>query len=315
MPDPAKNHFAGLTEHTRIIPLDFLALIEVTGEDAQEFLQGQLSNDLDAIGAGEKSCQLNAYCNPKGRVLALIRLVKCAAGFQMIVPAELADNLVRRLTMYVLRAKVKIARKPEIPLLGRIGPPDSDDRGNGIQPIPLAGALPRQILLGAAAAEAWRDAGEVAVEANGDAWRLADILSGIPQVYAQTVEAFIPQMINLDLVDGLSFTKGCYPGQEIVARLRYLGKVKQRMLVGTVGGAVAEVGSLAPGDPIHDAQRGDQKVGMVVDAVKTGDDHYTFSTTAPPALIEHGELRVGSATGAPLTRIPLPYPAPTGQSA
>ena len=307
-----------LSNRTIAVDLDFLALIEVTGDDAQSFLQGQFSNDIAAIGAGEnrvRPCQLNAYCNPKGRMLALIKLVRCAAGFWLIVPAGLADNFIKRLKMYVLRAKVGIALKPEIALLGRMGdPPGGDDAGdingdinNGIERVTIDGIVPRQILLGEKSAmDGLRTDGHEAAP-DGRLWRLIDILSGIPQIYPQTVETFIPQMLNLDLVDGLSFTKGCYPGQEIVARLRYLGKVKQRMLAASVRG----VESLVPGDPIYAQQRGEQKAGVVVDAVETGDGEYTFSATAPANLIVQGELRVGNPAGAALTRIPLPYPAPT----
>ena len=308
-----------LSNRTIAVDLDFLALIEVTGDDAQSFLQGQFSNDIAAIGAGEnrvRPCQLNAYCNPKGRMLALIKLVRCAAGFWLIVPARLADNFIKRLKMYVLRAKVGIALKPEIALLGRMGDlpggddadtGDTGDINNGIERVTIDGIVPRQILLGEKPAmDGLRTDGHEAAP-DGRLWRLIDILSGIPQIYPQTVETFIPQMLNLDLVDGLSFTKGCYPGQEIVARLRYLGKVKQRMLAASVRG----VESLAPGDPIYARERAEQKAGVVVDAVETGDDEYTFSTTAPANLIEHGELRVGDPAGAALTRIPLPYPAPT----
>ena len=322
MPNPVKTGPAALTARPTLVPLTSLALIEVSGADAQPFLQGQLSNDIDAIGAGEarvRPCQLNAYCNPKGRMLALIRLARWAGGFRMMVSAGLADGLVKRLKMYVLRARVEIALKPEIVMLGRIGmgadddaPTGAgDDAGDAIERLTLDGIVPRQILLGEkqamdAFADTFVDAGGHNAETNDDLWRLTDILSGIPQVYPQTVEVFIPQMLNLDLVGGLSFTKGCYPGQEIVARLRYLGKVKQRMLAGTVSG----VKNLGPGDPIHTEQRPEQKAGVVVDAVETGNGEYTFSATAPATMIEHGTLRTGSASGPALSRIALPYQAP-----
>lgn len=323
-----KTSLNELTDRTIAVDLNFLVLIEVTGDDAQSFLQGQFSNDIAAIGrradkpeAGKhdpnqtRRCQLNAYCNPKGRVLALIKLVRHTGGFWLIVPAGLADNFVNRLKMYVLRAKVDIEMKPEVALLGRMGridPLGGDDAGagNGIERVTLDGLVPRQILLGEKPAmdEIARAGGHESAP-DDRLWRLIDVLSGIPQIYPQTVEAFIPQTINLDLVDGLSFTKGCYPGQEIVARLRYRGKVKQRMLAASVRG----VESLVPGDPVYAQQRADQKSGVVVDAVETGDGEYTFSATVPANMFEHGALRVGSASGAELTRIPLPYPAPTEQ--
>ena len=321
MINPAKTahaDLADLTNTTVVARLNSLALIEVTGEDAQSFLQGQLSNDVDAIAAIEHGsrrawpCQLNAYCNPKGRVLALIRLVRHATGFWMLVPAGLADGLIKRLKMYVLRARVDIAMKPQTVLLGLMGGEAGEaDDDDSIERVSIDGVVHRQILVGE------KQAMDDFVQTSGyearnddDLWRLTDILSGIPQVYPQTIEAFIPQMINLELVDGLSFTKGCFPGQEIVARLRYRGKVKQRMLAATV----SESADIAPGDPIYLHQRADQKAGVVVDAVQTGTGEYTLSAIAPATMPEAETLRVGSATGAELHRIPLPYPAPTEQS-
>ena len=286
--------------------LTSLALIEVSGDEAESFLQGQFSNDVAMIG--QMDCQLNAYCNPKGRVLALVRLVRRDGGFGMIVPADVAQQLLTRLKMFVLRAKVNIDLRPETALLGLVNSNDSDigtgDAGNGITRAAVNGVLPRQILMGEKQAiHSFLQASDHDHRRNDNLWRLLDILSGIPQVYPTTVEEFIPQMINLDLVGGLSFTKGCYPGQEIVARLRYLGKLKQRMLAGTVEG----VENLAPGDPIYSPQRPDQKAGLVVDAVETGGGQYTFSATAPSNSIEEGALLVGSASAPALARIALPY--------
>lgn len=303
------------------VELASLALIEVRGGDAESFLQGQFSSDVAALGdeldeTGARRCQLNAYCNPKGRALALIKLIRCAAGFWMIVPTALADGLVNRLEMFVLRADVDIALRPKFSLLGWI-PGDEknddltgdmiDEPGDRIERVAVGGVRPRQILIGEKSA-----LDSVSRAHDDDVWRLLDIHSGIPQIYPQTAGAFIPQTINLDLIDGLSFTKGCYPGQEIIARLRYRGKVKQRMIAGIAHG----LARLAPGDPVY-TQRGAQKAGLVVDAVQTGEREYTFSATAPVDHPEHETLLVGpasaesdeSAAQAPVTRLPLPYAA------
>ena len=319
MTNPAQTLIKNLTSNTTLTPLDSLTLIEVTGDDAQAFLQGQFSNDVDALGDRHdaKRCQLNAYCNPKGRVLAVVRLVRHAGGFWMIVPADLADNLSNRLKMFVLRAKVAIAPKPQVALRGLI----NADAGNGggddnITRVPIAGIVPRQILIGEQpAVDAFARAHTADTQPDDARWRLIDILSGIPQIYPPTVEAFIPQMLNLDLIDGLSFTKGCYPGQEIVARLRYRGQVKQRMLAATAQG----IANLAPGDPVYSTQRADQKVGQIVDAVKTGHDQYTFTATAPPATAPPATtpaqpLLPGSPSSPPLTPIALPYSVAVEQS-
>lgn len=308
--NPTESALGHLAGGVIAAALDSHALIEVTGDDARDFLQGQFSNDLSEVGDASdpaRRCQLNAYCNPKGRVLAVIRLVRCDGGWWMIVPAGLAEPLISRLKMFVLRARVEIAPKPQTALLGLINDAQCAG-GRGLERVPVRGVVPRHIMIGEPpAVDAFMRANALEGASGDDRWRLADILSGIPQVYAQTAEQFIPQMINLDRVGGLSFTKGCYPGQEIVARLRYRGRVKQRMLAGVAGG----LAGLAAGDPVHSDQRPGQKVGLVVDAVPTDRSRgeYAFSATAPVQLGDGETLRVGPAPGAALTRIALPYEA------
>lgn len=313
MMNPIESAPGNLAGGVTAAALDSLALIEVTGDDARDFLQGQFSNDLSEVGDADnpaQRCQLNAYCNPKGRALAVIRLVRHDGGWWMMVPAELADPLIRRLKMFVLRARVEITPKPQTALLGLINGAQCTG-GRGLERVPVRGVVPRHIMIGEPqAVDAFMRANALEAAPGDEPWRLADILSGIPQVYAQTVEQFIPQMINLDRVGGLSFTKGCYPGQEIVARLRYRGRVKQRLLAGVARG----LAGLAPGDPVYCEQRAGQdprKAGQVVDAVPTDRSRgeYTFSATAPVQLDDGETLRVGPAPGAALTRIALPYEA------
>lgn len=288
-----------------VCALDSLAVVTVGGEEAQAFLQGQFSNDVDALVAataaasGVLPSQLNAYCNPKGRALAVIRLVRAGDAFWLIVPADVAEKLAMRLRMFVLRAKVEIALRPELALAGVAAAATAAVDYPGVMRI----AMPqpndaREIWMGEKAAMA-----SVLRAADGDgAWRLADIRAGLPQVYAATMEAFIPQMLNLDLVGGLSFSKGCYPGQEIIARLRHRGKVKQRLAAGTVRVAVATPG---PGDAVVDGAG--KKAGMVVDAVATGDDEWALSFTAPVGEYTGLRLGGGDGSGAEIMPFALPY--------
>ncbi len=324
---PANVHISrdDIANRTITTPLNSLAVIEVSGADAQAFLQGQFSNDVSAHVENSSMhpphpphplptqlpAQLNAYCNPKGRALALIQLVFHADQFLLFVPNKLAAQLVMRLKMFVMRDAVNIEIKP-MALLGVINGDGGDDNNNSIIPdhiqrIKIDGVVPRQILLGNqeelnAIACAYQ---ETQTQSDDAPWRLVDILSGIPQIYPQTVELFIPQMINLELIGGISFTKGCYPGQEIIARLRYLGKVKQRMFIGTV----TDLENINPGTPIH-LTNTEQKSGVIVDASRTGAHEYTISLTAPAGLLESEELRVGSPTEAVVTQIELPYLIP-----
>jgi len=310
--DPTESMLGNLAGGVIATALDSHALIQVTGDDAHAFLQGQFSNDLNDLNetgdaANPVQCQLNAYCNPKGRVLAVMRLVRYDGGWGMIVPAGLADQLVSRLKMFVLRARVEIAPRPQTALLGLINGAQCAG-GRGLERVPVGGVVPRHMMIGEPqAVDSFMRANALEAAPGDGPWRLADILSGIPQVYAQTAVQFIPQMINLDRVGGLSFTKGCYPGQEIVARLRYRGRVKQRMSAGVARGLAA----LAPGDPVHSDQHAGQKVGLVVDAVPTDRSRgeYAFSATAPVQLSDGETLRVGPVPGAAWTRIALPYEA------
>ncbi|MDA8015116.1 MAG: hypothetical protein MPK09_05845 [Gammaproteobacteria bacterium] len=266
----------------RMVALDSLALIEVGGEDAREFLQAQLGGDVGA--AQPERAQLNAYCNPKGRVIAALRLIPRAEGFWLVAPAELADKLILRLKMFVLRAKVEIARS-QSPLFGAINCNGED----GISHAELDGdtAVSRKFLLGAPA--------EKPAEKTDAFWRLADILAGLPQVYAPTAEQFLPQAINLDLTGGVSFTKGCFPGQEIVARLRHRGKVKQRMFALFLPDAPPP----APGAPLL-AEDSEQKIGQVVDAVAC--DGGSIAGAVLPATAPDGAKNSA--------RIKLPYEIP-----
>lgn len=284
-----------------VVALDSLSVIEVTGDDAQEFLQGQFSNDIDTVAPG--GCQLSAYCNPKGRALAVVRVLRFGDGWWLLAPAALADSLCRRLRLFVLRAKVNIDMRPlaRRGFIGAPGPPDSALENDATVCAQVAGIVPRQLIIGEAAA---MESFDTAPTASDDMWRLVDILSGLPQVYPVTAEEFIPQFINLDRVGGLSFTKGCYPGQEIIARLRHRGRVKQRMVAAHATG----VETLAPGDAVYagGTADSDKKIGAVVDAVciNAARGEHVFNCTAPSPLGDEVVLSIGP--GATVTRIAPP---------
>ncbi len=298
-------------EHA-VFELNALEVIDARGAEAEAFLQGQLSNDVAATDPSE--AQLNAYCNPQGRAVAVLRLIRHGRGFWLIVPLGMAQPLLTRLKMFVLRAKVSLELALDIAQLGVVG--GAELRGelpSDIHCASVAGsAAKRQILLGARKNIDLVERNLVhkrgaAPAADGiERWRCLDILSGIPQVYRPTAAAFIPQMINLDAVDGVSFSKGCYPGQEIIARLRHLGKPKKRLVLGRVRNML----SLQPGDEIYASASADTKAGVVVDAVRTAVGEYTLSATAPTTHVQHGDLLVASgaeATRMPLQRIDRPY--------
>jgi folate-binding protein YgfZ len=285
-----------------LVDLSPIKLIRVTGEDAFSFLQAQFSNDLGMLE--NEHCQLHAYCNPKGRILAVIRIVRNQEGYWIIVPEDIADGLVKRLKMYVLRAKVQIQQETEYVPFGSVGPPVKLDCA--VFRFRLDSVTPRMIIIIESGDIVGFSEQDSMAICHFDLWRWMDIQSGIPQVYATTTETFIPQTVNLELVDAINFRKGCFPGQEIVARLKYLGKPKQRLIIASIETST----EIKAGDEIYTLDKPGQKSGLVVDAVQTGASRFEISAMVPAGMVESGELRLGSADGQVLQRIEMPYEIP-----
>jgi folate-binding protein YgfZ len=210
--------------------LAHLGILRFTGADALSFLQGQVSNDTQPLSAGTPV--LAAYSTPQGRVLALIYLLPHSSGVIAILPREILLPTMERMRKYILRAKVRIEDAADLVVAGQFGAAWTaasryvEDDGVGMAPV--GHDENRHWIIGhpekiAGATDA------AAAKRFEAAWRLADIRAGLPQVYAATSEAFVAQMLNLDLLDGISFSKGCYTGQEIIARTQHLGRIKRRL--------------------------------------------------------------------------------------
>jgi folate-binding protein YgfZ len=227
--------------------LAHLGLIRFAGPDAITFLQGQVSNDTRRLAEGRSV--LAAYSSPQGRVLAVLTLLPHSSGVLAVLPRELIAPTLERLRKFVLRAKVKLEDvSDELWVVGEHAPsaelaaPRLAAAGLDV-PAETRGYAERDGI-GIARVDAsryWvvgtpqqiRDRGLAggiapAQQIEHD-WRLGDIRAGLPQVYAATSEVFVAQMLNLDLIDGISFTKGCYTGQEIIARTQHLGRIKRRL--------------------------------------------------------------------------------------
>ncbi|WP_069470213.1 CAF17-like 4Fe-4S cluster assembly/insertion protein YgfZ [Candidatus Marithrix sp. Canyon 246] len=199
-----------------ITKLESFAVIKVSGNDAETFLQGQFTNDVRQVTAEQS--QLSAWCSSKGRIIVNFRLFMRDNAYYIILPDDSIAFMLKRLQMYVLRADVKLEDvSDKLSCLAVVG--DAPENNFAVLQVETGRYL-------------------VVVEADVDTydvdtgkWELLNILAGLPQIVAATAEAFVPQMVNFNAIGGVSFKKGCYTGQEVVARMHYLGTVKRRMFL------------------------------------------------------------------------------------
>lgn len=231
---------------TVAVPLLHLGLIEARGPDVDAFLQGQLSNDVRKLRA--EPGQLSSFNSPKGRLLAVLHLIRTPASILLELPHEILEPVLKRLRMFVLRSKVTLAAADDRVLLGVAGPDAAAvlaEAGLAVPTTPLGcastgeacvmrrlGTRPRYTVM-IAAAEAgalWARLTARALPVGTAAWQLLDIEAGVPTVHAATQDRFVAQMCNLDTLGGISFDKGCYTGQEVIARVHYRGAVKRHMI-------------------------------------------------------------------------------------
>lgn len=287
------------------------ALIEFSGADAAAFLQGQLSCDVAALEPGQAG--YGSYSTPKGRMLASFLLWRTTDAFCMQLPAPLAEATRKRLAMYVLRSKVRIA-EPALVLSGIVGRAAAAAAwGPALPAADLRLAAVEAGLLLRLDAERYEfispapPAGLPAPEGRPVDWDLLEIRAGIPWVLPGTREQFVPQYANLDLIGGISYSKGCYPGQEIVARTHYLGRLKQRMYRAVLEGADAP----APGDALYSGAYGDQASGMVVNAAPAPGGGHELLVVAHIESAAQNDLRWGAPDGPRLQLETLPYEVKT----
>ncbi len=255
--------------------LSDLGLIRVSGEDARDFLQGQLTNDINLVD--ESTGQLSALCNPKGRMFASLGIFQRGGDIYLQLPVERLDAILRRLRMFVLRSRVVLDdATDELVAIGLSGDcihelisqvPEQamqQVKLDELSVLRMPGELPRVQLVGPvdSVMAFWKQLAPVATLVNRDFWALQNIREGLPNVYNSTAEAFIPQTLNLQLLNAVNFKKGCYTGQEIIARMKYLGQLKRRMYL-----AHFDTEALpAPGDSLYSASsKSGQGAGQIVD--------------------------------------------------
>lgn len=227
---PATGNIVG----NSICPLTHLVVLTVTGKDAAKLLQGQITCNINDINVAKSS--LAAMCNPKGRAIATFLLVKKADTFLLVLPVELLETVKKRLQMYVLRSDVKITDVPDKYCLlglweqGKPAEPFLTEDQQDIVSVNFPASTRRKLLI-MDVDNAMRCCSQDFRKTGPEEWRYLDIISGIPWLTTETSEEFIPQMLNLDKLGGISLNKGCYTGQEIVARTHYLGKAKREMFL------------------------------------------------------------------------------------
>lgn len=290
------------TRFVTTIVLPQYALLRFSGPDAQTFLHGQLTCDMLALHNGNST--YGGYCTPKGRLLATFLLWASADGYTMILPSTLAEPIRKRLAMYVLRAKVKVEDiTSEHACVGVFGA----DAAQQFVAVPehLHGVLVRDgvtvIQLPPGRYLAVMPRAQANMAHDDDAWTGLDIAAGIPFITPAIQEEFVPQMVNLDLIGGLSYTKGCYPGQEIVARTHYLGKLKQRMFRASM------TTPAVPGDKLYCAELGEQSGGMIVTGARAADGRCEVLAVMQTAHAQSAAWHLGSLQGPLLELLPLPY--------
>jgi len=314
--EPGGDHDCALND------LSHFGLIRAEGEDAESFLQGQLTNDMRLVT--ESHSNLAGWCSAKGRMLANFRCFRRGDAFYLQTPAENLATVIKRLGMYVLRSKVSLSDASDdlmrMGLTGQCAEPvlealfdslpaavNEVAQQGGLTLIRLPGEPPRFELLGPAEAliEVWQTAESQADRRSDDFWALQEIRAGVPVVYPDTSEAFVPQMANMQLVDGVSFKKGCYTGQEVVARMQYLGKLKRRMYLAHVDSDTPP----RPGDELYSpGSTSGQGTGKVVDA-RPADGGYDLLAVIETASAEADEVCLGE-NGPRLRLQALPYPFP-----
>jgi folate-binding protein YgfZ len=317
MPDAADR--AAYAAGPVLARLGDLAVLAVEGADALAFLQGQTTMDVAALAPD--SWQLGGYCTPKGRLLAIFQAWRQGGDLRLLLPAGIAPGIARRLSMFVLRAKVKIRdASADWTALGLLGagsaaalsaagmdPPQLPgsssllDGGERIVRLPGGASCPeRFLLLVRAEREAqWHELLAALPPVGSPLWWWSQIDAAVPSVFPDTQELFVPQAVNLEVLGGVNFRKGCYPGQEIVARSQYLGKLRRRMFLAHA----AELGEGA--DVYQDGAA--EPVGRIVMAAGAPEGGWDLLFECPTDKAERGGLHAGSA-GAPALQLrALPY--------
>jgi tRNA-modifying protein YgfZ len=295
--------------------------LRVSGEDALSFLQNLLSNDISEVS--NTRAQLSSLNTAKGRMLVTMLIWREGGDYLLQLPRMLCEPIRKKLSMYVLRAKVKVTdASDEIISLGLSGekaqeilraqfgelpqlPFGCTNSAQG-SAINIGGSRWLLNTSAAHAAELWSALSRHAQPVGSACWDWLNIRSGIPVILPPTQEQFVAQMVNLELIGGVNFKKGCYPGQEIVARMQYLGKLKRRMFLAHIDSSDTP----QAGDELYSADMEGQASGMIVNAAPAPGGGYDVLASVQTSSRGTHTVHWKSLQGAELQFLPLPYPMP-----
>jgi folate-binding protein YgfZ len=316
--DPAAER-AAAADGTIVADLSQLGVIAFRGEDTASFLQGQLTNDIRALHAD--TAQWNGYCSPKGRLLGNFLMWRQGEDYCLQLSGDILPGVLKRLSMFILRAKVQARDASDETARLVVAGPQAQVAVNAAM-----GAMPDAAMRAATgeagqvirvgddkfvlsiaperAAAVWQILCQSATPVGAPVWDWLRLNAGIPMIVAATQEQFVPQMVNLEAIGGVSFQKGCYPGQEIVARSQYLGKLKRRMFLAHVDAEAA------PGDSLYSADMDGQATGTVVNAAPAPSGGFDLLAVAQIESANAQTLHLKSVGGATLSLKPLPYALP-----
>ncbi len=315
------DHFSTDLDKPTLVNLNHLVCYQVEGEDATTFLQGQFSNDITAVTSS--AGQISSYCTPKGRMLAIFYICKRDDAYLLLTSNDVAEEVMKRLQMYVMRSKVVIKLMDHALLLGicndnqekvlnalTLKSPDSHyqvSTNDDCLCMNIPGISPRYLVICNQQPQQLQQLNidDITVYSHSY-WEWLDIMAGLPNITQNVQEAFVPQMANMELIDGVSFSKGCYPGQEIVARLHYLGNANRRMF----RLEVAQEEAINAGDDIY-TQDSDQAIGKFLSVVHEGDNKYSGLAVLRIEAAKKNQLAIGSASGNSAQIMSLPYDVPT----
>jgi folate-binding protein YgfZ len=326
LPRPSADEFDAVLHHGAYMPLTQFGVIDATGDDAASFLHGQLTNDTQHLDAA--NARLAGYCSAKGRLLASFLTWRSGDTIRLLLSKDVQPAVQKRLSMFILRAKAKLAdASGELAVVGLAGDvrkalsgvfdalPDGvhvqvDGTAGSLIRVPDALERLRYLWIGPKAqVEALLPSLDDKLKRVSPAvWDWLDIRAGEPRITQPVVEQFVPQMVNFDVLGAVNFRKGCYPGQEVVARSQYRGTIKRRTSLANVDGELADV---RPGAELFHSGDPGQPCGMIVNAASAHGGGVDLLVEIKLAALESGSVHLGAADGPALRFLALPYGLPT----